>query len=46
MQVKGWASEFQAEGLCCIWLGHIPIVVIFKPEYVEVLCGLNIEARP
>ena len=43
MQVKGWANEFQAEGLFCIWLGHRPLVVITKPEYVEVQCGLNIE---
>ena len=38
MQVKGWANEFQTQGLFCIWLAQKPIVLIYKPEYVEVQC--------
>lgn len=36
MQLKGWAQEFQPEGILVLWLGMKPIVVLFKPEYVEV----------
>ena len=37
-QVKGWADEYQADGLFCVWLAHKPVVAIFKPEHVEVQC--------
>ena len=36
MQLKGWVKEFQPDGILVLWLGVKPIVVLFKPEYVEV----------
>jgi hypothetical protein len=38
IQIKGWADEFLADGLFCVWLAQKPVVIIFKPEYVEVRC--------
>jgi hypothetical protein len=38
IQISGWAEEFRAEGICCIWLAQKPVVGLFNAEYVEVEC--------
>ncbi|XP_028414063.1 cytochrome P450 4V2-like [Dendronephthya gigantea] len=36
-QTKGWIDKCYADGLFSVWLGRTPVVVLFKPEYVEIL---------
>ncbi|XP_028415753.1 cytochrome P450 4V2-like [Dendronephthya gigantea] len=36
-QTKGWVDKCYADGLFSVWLGRTPVVVLFKPEYVEIL---------
>ncbi|XP_028417566.1 cytochrome P450 4V2-like [Dendronephthya gigantea] len=36
-QIKGWVDNCYADGLFSVWLGQTPVVILYKPEYVEIL---------
>ena len=36
LQIKRWCEEY-TQGLYCIWLGRTPFIVIYKPEFAEVI---------
>lgn len=36
LQMTGWCEEY-TEGLFCVWLGRTPFIVIYKPEFAEVI---------
>ena len=41
LQLKGWADDYQSKGIFILWLCNKPSVIVYKPEYVEVILFFN-----